>query len=514
MEKQYNDLIVSLIEKHPKYPGHESILNEIVEDVFQHARVVISSVTNEDVIVSYLNKVVSNSIVTVAKKNNINVRHRHTVNSILSSIDNQKVKQEVVAPKEDSRIATQATVVEEINPSQDLELQLSLENEIPVQDVVAEVESVEVFEAVEEVTEEVADVVVPDSEETTLSDEEFVEKLYLDNSSELNNEEIISPIETENEPIIEEPLEEQAAVVEEIKPDMELVDKMINGVSDDSLTTIETTSESDSSDIIDSLDEIDTLDIMSEISEPEIDDKLEVNNVESENLVILDEADELATEQEETAVEFAQKVAMDVALEDFILADDDEGGQDIIEELPEVSEELPEQLIEADDSETSEEEVRVEEVEVVVALEEASDVVEISENNLLEETLEIDDSEDNGILELDADSGIDDFLSISDDTVIDLEESSSENAPVSRGVESRYSIFAFEPDKDASSYNSDEIISLLNDFNKKHPEYRVIEIAEMKYSENLSISDVAKNLGFTEDKVIEILNEIIDIVKD
>lgn len=510
MEKQYNDLIVSLIEKHPKYPGHESILNEIVEDVFQHARVVISSVTNEDVIVSYLNKVVSNSIVTVAKKNNINVRHRHTVNSILSSIDNQKVKQEVVAPKEDSRIATQATVVEEINPSQDLELELSLENERPVQDVVAEVESVEVFEVVEEIAEKVADVVVPDSEETTLSDEEFVEKLYLDNSSELNNEEIISPIETENEPIIKE----QAAVVEEIKPDMELVDKMINGVSDGSLTTVEISNESDSSDIIDSLDEIDTLDIMSENSESEIDDKLEVNNVESENLVILDEADELATEQEETAVEFAQKVAMDVALEDFILADDDEGGQDIIEELPEVSEELPEQLIEADDSETSEEEVRVEEVEVVVALEEASDVVEISENNLLEETLEIDDSEDNGMLELDADSGIDDFLSISDDTVLELNESPTENMPSSEGDVSRYSIFAFEPDKDPSSYNSDEIISLLNDFNKKHPEYRVLEIVEMKYSENLSISDVAKNLGFTEDKVIEILNEIIDIVKD
>ena len=206
---------------------------------------------------------------------------------------------------------------------------------------------------------------------------------------------------------------------------------------------------------------------------------------------------------------------MDVALEDFILADDEEGGQDIIEELPEVSEELPEQLIEADDSETSEEEdVTVEEVEVVVALEEASDVVEISENNLLEETLEIDDSEDNGILELDADSGIDDFLSISDDTVLELNESPTENMPSSECDVSRYSIFAFEPDKDTSSYNSDEIISLLNDLNKKHPEYRVIEVAEMKYSENLSISDVAKNLGFTEDKVIEILNEIIDIVKD
>ena len=78
----------------------------------------------------------------------------------------------------------------------------------------------------------------------------------------------------------------------------------------------------------------------------------------------------------------------------------------------------------------------------------------------------------------------------------------------------KYSIFAFEPESEDSTISSSEIISLLKDFDKKHPEYKVLDISELKYSKKLSISDIAKKLGFTEDKVIEILNEIIDIVKD
>ena len=65
MEKKYYDLIVTLIKNHRKYPGLESLLDDIAQDAYNHAQVVLGTITNEDVITSYLNKVVSTSIITV-----------------------------------------------------------------------------------------------------------------------------------------------------------------------------------------------------------------------------------------------------------------------------------------------------------------------------------------------------------------------------------------------------------------------------------------------------------------
>ena len=39
-------------------------------------------------------------------------------------------------------------------------------------------------------------------------------------------------------------------------------------------------------------------------------------------------------------------------------------------------------------------------------------------------------------------------------------------------------------------------------------------IAELKYIKNASIEEIATTLNITKDKVLETLNEIIDLVKD
>ena len=72
MEKKYYDLIIDLIKEHRKFPGCESIIEDIAEDVYSHSKVVIGSITNEEVLISYFKKVISTSIVTVPKKLNIN----------------------------------------------------------------------------------------------------------------------------------------------------------------------------------------------------------------------------------------------------------------------------------------------------------------------------------------------------------------------------------------------------------------------------------------------------------
>ena len=61
MEKRYYELIVSLIKDHRRFQGCESILDEIIDDIYQHAEVVFDSITDEQVLKQYLNKVVSTS---------------------------------------------------------------------------------------------------------------------------------------------------------------------------------------------------------------------------------------------------------------------------------------------------------------------------------------------------------------------------------------------------------------------------------------------------------------------
>ena len=79
MDKKYYDLIISLIKKHRKYQGLEAILDDIANDVYEHSKVVIGTISNEEVIESYFNKVISTSIITVPKKMNFNTRVRHRI---------------------------------------------------------------------------------------------------------------------------------------------------------------------------------------------------------------------------------------------------------------------------------------------------------------------------------------------------------------------------------------------------------------------------------------------------
>ncbi len=72
MEKtnKYYSIIENLVKQHKKFPGYESILEDIIDDVYSHSEVIINSINNENVIKAYLEKVISTSIITVPKKLN------------------------------------------------------------------------------------------------------------------------------------------------------------------------------------------------------------------------------------------------------------------------------------------------------------------------------------------------------------------------------------------------------------------------------------------------------------
>ena len=67
-ENKHYHLIESIVKEHKKYPGLEAYLDDIIDDVYSHSEVIMNTVTNENVIRAYLEKVVSTSIITVPKK--------------------------------------------------------------------------------------------------------------------------------------------------------------------------------------------------------------------------------------------------------------------------------------------------------------------------------------------------------------------------------------------------------------------------------------------------------------
>ena len=79
MEKtnKYYNVIETLVKQNKKYQGLEAILDDIIDDVYSHSEVIINSINNDGVIQSYLEKVVSTSIITVPKKMGFHPEIKH-----------------------------------------------------------------------------------------------------------------------------------------------------------------------------------------------------------------------------------------------------------------------------------------------------------------------------------------------------------------------------------------------------------------------------------------------------
>ncbi|MBQ7127334.1 hypothetical protein IJO12_09640, partial [bacterium] len=119
MEKYY-DLVVSLVKNHRKYPEYESILNDIVNDVMQRAETICKSVDDNDVVFSYLVKLVSTSMITVPKKMGVKAVHNYNMN-ISQVIDAQSPI--AIAPAQvesDISLVTQQTTNNQLNLNHNL----------------------------------------------------------------------------------------------------------------------------------------------------------------------------------------------------------------------------------------------------------------------------------------------------------------------------------------------------------------------------------------------------------
>ena len=196
MENKYYELIVECIKSHRKFAGLEDILDDIVSDVYEHVNHALTTITDESIINSYIQKVVSTSIITVPKKLGIKNRTpKKSINDIL--------------PVKETNVAVEECLVETTEDFVD---------DDTGEDVFEEIVNTEIVDE-----EEVFDDLKFESEETSTSEEEV-----LPNENSANS--VVDDEISDFVDIIEEPeFVEDFQVSEDVHKGF--VEKMINGVA-------------------------------------------------------------------------------------------------------------------------------------------------------------------------------------------------------------------------------------------------------------------------------------------
>lgn len=457
MEKKYYDIIVSLIKQNDKFIGCEPILEDIIEDVYAHSKIVLGSVTNEDVIAAYLKKVVATSLITVPKKLNFNIKQKHRIISNVQAITNIDIQKPSIEEPSDSSQEELAFENETISELSELKI------ETP-----EAVENIQIEETIPEAVEFEQE--IPQSD-LTLS---FVEEFEQD---EPDTEEEVSLIESMNESTEPESESEEAP---------EITESLSS-----SIDAIETIEENDSDILSFDISEEDTaLAVAAEEEEFFANDSSEIQEetVEIDTLETLQEEDtpflqasiiEESEEEGEEATPNIDKTLVDKMINGLSAAETDENTDNQLEanendDSLQISFDSNDEIILAEDP-LSENDFSLE----APAFEELASEEEPIINEIIEESHNIESA---------------------------VKEVSNEI------VFPDYNCFNYEPE--AIEFAEEEICSDLIAYNTKHPDKKLLEICQLKYKENLSVSEIAEALEFSEETVLEVLNDIIELVKD
>ncbi len=294
---KYYNLIREQVENHKKYPGNEYILDEIIDDVYSHSEVIMNSITNEKVIIAYLQKVITTSIITVSKE---------------MKRGNAAIPVPQVEP-----VLPQAPLLEEIKTE-------------PVNnDLVEKMINNSYSEAPEPVVEE--EVPAEENEEDfnydTLDELDLMSEEPQEEPKEILEEEDFTDLPEESEDIQDTTLNEEPETFEEIQeePSNEEFEKFE-----------EIPSELEPEQSFEPLDEIQEV-------ETEESFNLELENVEQEES--FETLDEIQEVKQENSLESFEEVADVEPVDDFAMFDEVQNTE--IEEIPEV-EELDSGMVETD----------------------------------------------------------------------------------------------------------------------------------------------------------------------
>lgn len=566
MEKdnKYYNIIADIVKKHRKFTGLEAILDDIIDDVYNHSEVIINSVPNESVISAYLEKVVSTSIITVPKKMGFHPEIKHVTVSTLPQ-QPQQAPQPVIA-NEITKKVDNTLVDRMINSAEsasidsepdllEIAADKSESNDI-IDEPIQEEQKTLLDSFSDDVLTEELDVSVKDEDENT--DLFALSEQIVDNdlTQELQDD---LPVDKLEDAAVEN---HEDNIIDELPTEgLEINEVVENSVSDNDFLQEQT----EDSDLASENTEADNVQNLETQKDDNVLEEISDKNDLLENFIETDENEDEEPLQEaiEETEEFVEKdkeegfLENDNSIEELCLTEN-ETDVPVLDSTDESDEDL---ILDDSSAETELDAAPVEEVEQNDLELQISDDVEpvVDIDNSVEELLpevgeansEIFQTENSETLELEPTG--DDFLQVESDDSLDLEpvndsfedsltiDSSDEllespetdefelnlneetEAPIELEVENNepekftttdFSKFDFNPEavETDDALDTDLIVKDIQDLANKRPELKVIDVYNMKYKDNKSVSEISTELGIGEDSVIDALNEIIAVI--
>lgn len=469
MEKdnKYYSVIEEIIRQHKKFAGCEAILDDIIDDVYAHSEVIINSIANESVIKSYLEKVVSTSIITVPKKMNFHPEIKHKVISTLPQIENilhqqtatpiEQVVEKKLIEEPTAENVNQPVEIEELEESLEELIQPETTESVEIADSINSIEAVETVETLQQAPTELVDKMISAS---------------------------FAP-EREDEPLLE--------IEEPIEPAEEPTESMVEDVSE--------------------AEEI------AEITET-IDEKEEESINNSLEELLIEEEDENNEDNEQFLIEESVETQEELNLEESLAVDDEAFAEvETITEENAFAEELTDTPVEMSEEISTPN-------EIIETIEDSTELIETDElNNTDDLALEIEESELDTSFDLEEGSSVDNLEEISFDTEELLEEDTNleivdETSDVSEQSDSTfvptdYSKFDIEIDSVEDildKVDADEISSEILKLNEKRPELHITDVYQLKYKKNHSVAQITQELEMSESDVLDALGEIIALI--
>lgn len=538
-ENKYYGIIENLVKKHKKFPGLESILEDIIDDVYSHSEVIIKTVTNEDVINAYLEKVVSTSIITVPKKMNFHpeIKHRSFIREhntikvdqklidkminapeIIKPIETvaEEVKQEEISVEEEHPQIIQEPIIDDSVNIDTIDLEMQPEPYKTQEVASLDFEQAETEEAEETVTtnspSDVQNIdnsidlgnfteTIPDDlsinfaddnndineltdEPISLDTEEISEvPLAIEESETFKSDEVIEPAEI----ILPETLEAEQNEVLDLSEDAS-IEEFNEGLEVEAPEEDITESSTDFTDLVENTEneeDLASFDFSNEIEET----NEEENHTELENL---DQNSEL-TASSDIQDDITEMLTTDENPDDLEVF----GTSQEELALPEEEEELNPVISDSDD------------------LIDSGNLNEDFALNPVEDELEEFMPEASGELDLLQGGDISSLEELEPEPLFEPEEQTevSPEEPQTFAT-TDYSKFDFTPENNEPDNNIDiELVAKdLQELANKNPDLNILEIYNMKYKENAQISQIAAKLDLSENKVIDALNEIIAVI--
>ena len=559
MEKnnKYYNIIADIVKKHRKYSGLEAILDDIIDDVYNHSEVIINSVPNESVISAYLEKVVSTSIITVPKKMGFHPEIKHATvssvtqqpqqssvsNEVVKKVDNTLVDEMINSAESTGSDSTESDLLErasdksELNDIVDKPIQeeqepnlnsiddnvLTDEFEAPAQDYIEDNDLLVLSEEIEEnhLSSDVNEVLPADNQEN-LDIENHDEKNDIDELStedlEINN--APESDESEND-FLQEQVEDSDLVVEKADDiqslDYQKEDDVLEEISDkdDLLDNFVESKENDEKEPLqEAADDIEEVVLENDDSS----DDLNLDEIESPMLNFVDESEEnLNPEVSSEEVDTDESPIEEVEQNDLELQISDEA-----EPLAEVENPVEDLLPKAD--ETNDDVLQTEESEnfeleqsgndfLQVEGDDSFDLESVDDNLAFSDELTLDSGDE--LLESTESDGFELNLNEEAESPVELEiVGEAKNDELEKFAVTDFSKFNFNPENvDINdTLDTDLIVKDIQDLANKRPELKIIDVYNMKYKDNKSVLDISTELGMDENSVIDALNEIIAVI--